>query len=165
MMKTATRRFPHIPAGTGEMYDMYGELLTFKVTSAKTGGACSVIELSAQPGGGPPLHTHPSAETFRILDGAFEFIGLDVGEPYAIRATPGDTVFIPGGVPHTYRAVGEATAQALLVLTPGEEMERFFAEAGVRVTEGSVAAGGRLAIPAFAEVARKHGIAFLPPRQ
>jgi quercetin dioxygenase-like cupin family protein len=164
MQATTARRFPHIPAGTGETYDMYGELLTFKVTSAETNGTFAVIELHAQPGGGPPLHTHPSAETFTILEGAFAFTGLEGGEEYTIQATAGDTVFIPGGVPHTYRAVGDTPGRTLLVLTPGEEMERFFTQAGVRVTERPAADADRLAIPAMLVVAQQHGLAFLPPR-
>lgn len=47
------RRFQHIPAGTGATYDMY-------------------VELLARPGGDPPLHTHPSAETLHVLKGASE---------------------------------------------------------------------------------------------
>ena len=51
-MQTATaRRFPHVPAGTGRAYDVIGELLTFKVTNADTGGRFTVVELLAQPGG------------------------------------------------------------------------------------------------------------------
>jgi quercetin dioxygenase-like cupin family protein len=164
MQAVSQRRFPHIPAGAGETYDIYGELLTFKVTSAETGGRFSVMELRAQPGGGPPLHTHPSSETCYILDGAFAFTGLAGEEPYTIRATAGDTVFIPGGVPHTYKCVGDTPGRTIGVLAPGEEMERFFAEAGVRVTEHPAADADRLAIPAMIAVAQKHGLAFLPPR-
>ncbi len=163
-MQAATeRKFPHIPAGTGEIYNVIGELLTFKVTSEQTGGAFTVNELRAQPGGGPPLHTHPSAETFTILEGQFEFSGLDEGEGYTIRATPGDTVFIPGGAPHTYKAVGDTPGRAMLVLTPGTEMERFFTEAGVRVTGEQLAPGGPPDIPAMLATAEKHGLAFFGP--
>jgi len=163
MQAATVRRFPHIPAGTGETYNVIGELLTFKVTSKETDGKFSVMELLAEPGGGPPLHTHPSAETFTILAGEFAFSGLDEGEQYTIRATPGDTVFIPGGAPHTYKAVGETAGRTMLVLTPGTEMERFFAEAGVRVGAGQAAPAGPPDIPAMVAVAEKHGIAFVAP--
>ncbi len=163
MQTAAVRRFPHIPAGAGEAYAIIGELLTFKVTNAHTDGKFTVVELLAQPGGGPPLHTHPSAESFTILDGAFEFTGLDDGAPYTFRATPGDTVFIPGGAPHTYKAVGETPGKTLLVFTPGVEMERFFAEAGVRVTGAAHAAPAPPDIPALIAVAEKHGLTFFGP--
>jgi len=163
-MQAATlRRFPHTPAGTGESYNVIGEQITFKVTSAETDGTFTVMELLAQPGGGPPLHTHPSAETFTILEGAFEFSGLDEGAPYRIRATPGDTVFIPGGVPHTYKAVGDTAGRATLVCTPGREMEQFFAAVGVRVSEGQTPPAGPPDIPAMLAAAEKHGIVFVAP--
>jgi quercetin dioxygenase-like cupin family protein len=161
MQTAALRRFPHVPAGAGETYNLIGELLTFKVTNAQTDGAFTVVELLAQPGGGPPLHTHPSAESFTILEGEFQFTGLDCGQPYSIRAVPGDTVFIPGGAPHTYKAVGETPGKTLLVFTPGTEMERFFAEAGWRVTPGNPAPAGPPDISALIAVGLKHGQAFL----
>ena len=100
-MATTDRRFPHVPAGGGTAYSIIGELITFKVTSAETGDSLSVAELISPPGGGPPLHTHPAAEVFIIQEGAFEFSGLERGELYTVRATPGDIVYIPGGAPHT----------------------------------------------------------------
>lgn len=161
MQATASRRFPHVPAGTGETYNVIGELLTFKVTNAQTDGAFTVIELVAQPGGGPPLHTHPSSESFTIIEGEFEFSGLEDSEPYSFRATPGDTVFIPGGAPHAYKAVGTAPGKTMLVLTPGTEMERFFTEAGVRMSEERPTDAASPDIPAMIAVAEKHGMVFV----
>jgi quercetin dioxygenase-like cupin family protein len=161
MQAAASRRFPHVPAGAGETYNVIGELLTLKVTNAQTGGAFTVVELLAQPGGGPPLHTHPSAESFTILEGEFQFTGLDCGQPYSFRAVPGDTVYIPGGAPHTYQAVGDTPGKTLLVFTPGTEMERFFAEAGRRVTPENPIPSRPPDIPALIAVGQKHGLAFL----
>lgn len=161
-MQAATmRRFPHVPAGAGETYNVIGELLTLKVTNAETGGAFTVVELVAQPGGGPPLHTHPSSESFTILEGEFEFTGLACSQPYSFRAVPGDTVFIPAAAPHAYKAVGETPGKTLLVLTPGTEMEQFFAEAGVRVIPGESSPTAPPDILTLLAVGRKHGLAFL----
>ncbi len=163
MQTAALRRFPHIPAGAGEAYTIIGELITFKVTNAHTDGKFTVVELLAQPGGGPPLHTHPSSESFTILEGEFEFTGLEDGEPFTIRAAPGDTVFIPGDAPHAYTAVGDRPGRTMLVFTPGTEMERFFAEAGERVAPGAALPTTPPDIPAMIAIAQKHGLAFLPP--
>lgn len=159
----ATRQFPHVSAGAGETYDIVGERLTFKVTQADTAGAYILVELWAQPSGGVPLHTHPSAESFTVLEGEMEFAGLANGQPYTIRATSGDTVFIPGGDHHGYRAVGNAPARALVVLTPGDEMERFFTEAGTRVTDGQPTGSAPADFAALLAIAAKHGLDFLPP--
>lgn len=168
-MTATDRRFSHVPAGGGPTYNIIGERITFKVTSAETGDAFSVAELASPPGGGPPLHTHPAAETFIILEGTFEFSGLDDGEPYAIWATPGDTVYIPGGAPHAYKNAGPTPARALGVLAPGGEMERFFAEAGTLVSDPSIPAAPAEP-PSEAQIARmiviagRHEIFFLPPQ-
>ena len=161
-MQTATmERFAHAQAGAGETYDVIGERLTFKITNAQSDGAFTVVELLAQPGGGPPLHTHPSSEIFTILEGEFEFSGLDDGEPYGFRALPGDTVFIPGGAPHAYRAVGDTPGKTMLVLTPGIDMERFFKEAGVLVAADGEGAREAPGFPEIIAVGEKHGLTFL----
>ena len=105
-----------------------------------------------------------------VLEGEFEFSGLDRGEPYTIRATPGDVVYIPGGAPHTYKTVSSTPGKALGVLAPGGDMERFFVEVGMPVTDHAA-----LAIPAgppsgaelawHMEVAGRHGIVFLLPQE
>jgi quercetin dioxygenase-like cupin family protein len=167
-MATTDRRFPHIRPGEGCAYSLIGELITFKLTSTDTGGTFSITELISQPQGGPPLHTHPAAEAFIILEGMFEFTGLDQGAPYTIRATPGDIVYIPGGAPHTYKTISPTTGKALGVLAPGGEMERFFAEVGTPASHAS-ASSAPAGPPSESELAQhmaiagRHGIVFLPP--
>jgi quercetin dioxygenase-like cupin family protein len=154
--------------GEGSAYSLIGEVITFKLTSADTGDTFSITELISQPQGGPPLHTHPAAEVFIILEGMFEFSGLDQGVPYSIRATPGDIVYIPGGAPHTYKTISPSPGKALGVLAPGGEMERFFAEVGTPVSDTS-ASSTSAGPPSESELAQhmaiaaRHGIVFLPP--
>jgi quercetin dioxygenase-like cupin family protein len=152
-----------VPAGAGDSYDVIGEVITFKVTQADTNGVATVMEMLAQPGGGPPLHTHLSAETFLILDGELDFSRLVDGSLEIIRATPGDTVHVPGGVPHTYTAVGDRPARTAVFLTPGGDMERFFKEAGTQVVDGQPRPAAAPDIPALIAIAEKHGQTFLPP--
>jgi quercetin dioxygenase-like cupin family protein len=168
-MAATDRRFLHVRVGDGTAYSLIGELITFKVTSAETGDTFSITELISQPQGGPPLHTHPAAEAFIILEGMFEFSGLDQGSPYTIRATPGDIVYIPGGAPHTYKTISPTTGKALGVLAPGGEMERFFAEVGTPASDTTALAmpseppsGSELA--QHMAIAGRHGIVFFPPR-
>lgn len=166
-MAATGRRFPHIPAGAGAAYSLIGELITFKITSAETGDTFSITELTSQPQGGPPLHSHPAAEAFIILEGEFEFSGLDGEVPYTFCGAAGDIVYIPGGAPHTYKTVSTTPAKALGVLVPGGEMERFFTEGGTPVSNKSLltAPSGP---PDEAErarhmtIAKRHGIVFLP---
>ena len=165
-MQAATeRRFAHVPAGAGEAYSIIGEVITFKVTNSDTNGAFTVVELQGQPGGGPPLHTHASSESFTILEGEFEFTGLDGGEPFVVRARPGDTVFIPGGDPHAYSVVGDRPGRTVLVFTPGTDMEGFFTEAGERVMAGQPISAGPPDFPALLAAGARHGLVFVgqPP--
>jgi quercetin dioxygenase-like cupin family protein len=167
-MVATDRRFLHVRVGGAAAYSLIGELITFKITSAETEDTFSITELISQPQGGPPLHTHTAAEAFIILEGMFEFSGLDRGEPYSIRATPGDIVYIPGGAPHTYKTISPTPGKALGVLAPGGEMERFFAEVGTPASDAS-ASSAPAGPPSESELAQhmaiagRHGIVFLPP--
>lgn len=60
--------------------------------------------------------------------------------------------------------MGNTPGRTLLVLTPGEEMERFFLKAGVHVIERPADDGDWLAILAMIAVAKQHGLPFLPLR-
>jgi quercetin dioxygenase-like cupin family protein len=152
-----------VPAGTGDSYDVIGEVITFKVTQADTNGTSTVAELVARPGGGPPPHIHASAETFVILDGEFQFSRLVDGAMETFRATQGDTVHVPSGVAHTYTAVGDRPARAAMFFMPGADMEGFFKEAGTLLAEGQAPSAEAPNIPALIAIAEKHGQSFLPP--
>ncbi len=72
---------------------------------------------------GPPLHIHEREnEIFYFFEGTFE---VQIGEEI-IRPQPGTLAFIPTGVPHTYRNVGDHLAKAFFILTPADELGKFF---------------------------------------
>ena len=50
-----------------------------------------------------PLHDHPHEQAVNLLTGSFE---VRVGDDTYLMS-PGDTVVIPGGVPHSARAITE----------------------------------------------------------
>jgi mannose-6-phosphate isomerase-like protein (cupin superfamily) len=59
-----------LPGGGGRNSWVFGELLTQKVSSCRTGGAYSLFEVATQPGGGPPPHVqHREDESFYVLEG------------------------------------------------------------------------------------------------
>jgi len=102
--------FAPVASGEGASYLIIDNLVTLKVTGAQTGGAYAITETIVAPGGGVlGLHTHAAQETFYILAGEFAFPGL--GE--TVRASAGDVVHVPGGVPHTNLNVGGTTARYL----------------------------------------------------
>jgi quercetin dioxygenase-like cupin family protein len=97
-------------AGEGTPIWFLGNLMVLKATAASTTGAYGLLESWVRPGASPPLHVHHREdETF--------------------RAGPGSYVFLPRGVPHTFRVDGDAPAHMLTMLTPGGG-EAFFVKGG-----------------------------------
>lgn len=106
----------------GESVWFGGGLLTFKVTSAQSGGALLLFEHSAARGKPTPLHIHADHdEACYVLEGELLF-HLDGVEH---TAGPGSTVYIPRGVPHAMLVTSEME-RSLCVVTPGGAMEEFF---------------------------------------
>jgi quercetin dioxygenase-like cupin family protein len=101
--------------------------MTVTLPPSVSGGALAVIETENAPGHGPPLHRHPEAETFRILEGRYLF---DVNG-VRTHASAGDLVHVPGGAAHTFMNATDRPARQLVVITPGLDAERFFRELAV----------------------------------
>ncbi len=123
----------HVPART----DRFGKRqLLFgvaphdcKLSSDDTAGALFIAESagSAKPNEspqvwiGPPLHVHfGQDEWFYILEGQFHF---QIGDARFI-AGPGDSIFGPRNVPHTWSRLPEG--RLLEVFQPAGTMEEYF---------------------------------------
>src|SRR5215208_3687881 len=90
--------------------------------SEDSDGQISVIETAPGPGVSPPLHQHGFDEAFYVMAGELTFRLRDE----LITAGPGQLVFAPRGVPHTYANLSGAPARQLIVCTPAG-FERYFA--------------------------------------
>lgn len=123
----------HVPART----DRFGERkLLFgvaphdcKLSSKDTAGALFIAESagSAKPHDsarswiGPPLHVHfEQDEWFYVLEGQFHF---QIGDA-RFTAGPGDSIFGPRNVPHTWSRLPEG--RLLEVFQPAGTMEDYF---------------------------------------
>ena len=74
-----------------------------KATAAETGGGAGLFEGHVPPGEGPPLHVHRREdEIFHIVEGRFRIWCGD----RTWDVEPGAVVFLPKGVPHTFRNAG-----------------------------------------------------------
>jgi mannose-6-phosphate isomerase-like protein (cupin superfamily) len=98
---TTTQPAPALGRKSLENTYRYGRgMVSILVNGAETGGAFSLWESVQAPGSEPALHVHHgSDETFYILEGKMRFL---VGDQ-VIDAGPGDVVFGPRGIPHTFR--------------------------------------------------------------
>jgi quercetin dioxygenase-like cupin family protein len=91
--------------------------------ATKTGGALSILCVTAPPNSGPPSHIHAAEdEVFIILSGMIDFA---VGDR-RLTCGPMQVAFVPRGVAHSFRT-GPQGARGLTILTPGG-FEGFFAE-------------------------------------
>ena len=118
-----------------------------------SGGVIGVFESAVQAHGGPPLHVHHNEdEVIHVIEGEYEF-WLD-GDVVPVPA--GASIFLPRGVPHTFRVISEKPGRNLTILTPGG-LEEFFVEA----------AAAQLRLPdhmaELGELAGRYGIEFRGP--
>ena len=102
--------------GEGVRWEMEpGRPATFRILSSQTGGAAAVFEETVPAGAGTPLHIHhTSDELILVRSGRFRFrTGADDGDfgPY-------DWVFIPRGLVHAWRNIGDADGELSFVFTP-----------------------------------------------
>ena len=146
----------------GKSFWLITDRHTFKLVSADTGGAFTLIETVADPAAAPPPHIHHRQdETFYVLEGAVEF-SLD-GRTFT--AGGGSVVHLPKGRLHSHRAAGNGKAKVLALYTPAG-LEHFIEEAGTPVTDPA-ATPPPPAMPELEKIvaiAGKHGIEVPPPQ-
>jgi quercetin dioxygenase-like cupin family protein len=108
----------------GRRLRLHGTWSTVKLAGNETGGRLAVLEEELPEGPGPPLHSHPQDETYVLLDGeATIWVDADPAADIGLRRGAGAVVFVPGGVPHTYRV--ESPLLRLLVLSTPAGLEDY----------------------------------------
>lgn len=125
-LDTPPRRAHLVPAGHshgGLPLPVGPDQWMLNVPGAATGQALSVMSWAGHAPGGPPLHLHPEQdEVFIVEAGDYRFQCGD--EQYLLTA--GDSLFLPRGVPHTFRQLSP-TGRLRFLYTPAGHMEDFFA--------------------------------------
>jgi quercetin dioxygenase-like cupin family protein len=122
----------YVPAKTGQAYWVMGDLFTYLVTGAESGGSFFSLEASVGPGNGPPPHVHHlEEEQFYVLDGELTFW---VGDQ-KLEVSAGDFIHIPRGTVHSFKN-GARPAKLFSTFSPAG-IEGFFREAGEPVEDRS----------------------------
>jgi mannose-6-phosphate isomerase-like protein (cupin superfamily) len=126
--ETVEERVTHVPPGEGaRSLWVMGVLVTHKIPSHRSGGAYALFEVATRTGAGPPPHIHHREdESFYVLEGDYELL---VGSNTA-RAGAGYLLYVPKGILHAHKNVGEGVGRMLVTQTPGGLYERFFEEVG-----------------------------------
>lgn len=136
-----------------------GNHVTVELDRAVTGGCVDVIEVLAQPGGGPPPHSHVFGEWFLVREGQLTLCE-ERGGTVVRTATlgPGDSSWIGPGIVHGTLSLSRARFQ--VVGQPGA-MTGYFAQAGVRVAgPGAEPATASPGPDELQEIAARWGITF-----
>jgi quercetin dioxygenase-like cupin family protein len=106
-----------LPDG-GERICIFDEEIVVKVDGAETGGTYAILVGSVAPGGGPPLHAHPTSETVYVLSGEFAITQRDANGVSTYRAGPGTVVNAPSGAPHRFENISPTRSTLLFVVSP-----------------------------------------------
>lgn len=105
-----------------------GTQYAITIARPQSAGIVGVFESIVPPRGGPPVHIHHNEdEVIHVIEGPYDF-WLD-GQ--TIRVEAGDSIFLPRGVPHTFRVASDRPGRNTTILTPGG-LEEFFVEAAAR---------------------------------
>jgi quercetin dioxygenase-like cupin family protein len=145
--------------GEGEAIWYLGALMTRKTSPDATAGAFDVIEALAAPGAAPPWHVHRREdESFYVLEGRVTyFVGDQV-----IPAEPGAYVWLPRGIPHTFRIEGPDSAR-LLEITNSPGLWAFFQEMGEPARERTLPPLRQPDVAKLRSVSARYGIEILRP--
>ena len=83
-------------------------------SAVRTDGSLVVFNWIKPVPSAPPHHDHPFDQLALILEGTLEF---DLaGESYVVA--PGELLYIPAGVPHTARVLGDTTVLNVDIFAP-----------------------------------------------
>jgi len=118
-----------------------GERITFRRTSADTGGELLAIDLELPAGGRVPggQHVHPNQEErFEVVRGTMRF---KMGRR-RVTAGPGEVVVVPPGQKHDFANAGDGDALVRVEVRPALRMEELFETAVGLAEQGRTMLGG-----------------------
>jgi quercetin dioxygenase-like cupin family protein len=128
----------------------FGQEAHVLVSSEETGDAFCVLRVFASAGNATPPHLHRTTdETFLIESGEIE---VNLGGKL-LRGRKGDVIYLPKGIPHGPRAMGNENLTVVVVCVPGG-FDRFLAACAEEFKKGEPE------FPVIAKLAAEYGIEF-----
>jgi len=149
------------PTGTRFWFD--SQVMEVLVSAQDTGGTFSMLRQTLAGGYAPPVHVHQREDqTLHILEGSLTaWLDPQGDAPTEISLNVGDSVFLPRGVPHAFKA-GETGATLLEMNTPGG-FEHFHLDAGDEPTHDGMPEPGPPDIERMARCAADYQCTILGP--
>ena len=83
--------------------------MSYEFVGEKQGAPFSAYIVTAKPGQGPPLHTHPYVEVAFILEGC---ASITVGDE-TLEVKASGIVVIPANTPHRFANTGDTTLRQI----------------------------------------------------
>ena len=134
----------------GRVIRAFGQEAHVLVSSRQTNDAFCVLRIFASPANVTPPHLHRATdETFLIESGEVE---INCGGEL-LHGRRGDVLYLPKGIPHAPRVLGNDKLTVVVVCVPGG-FDRFFAACGEEFKKGEPDLGH------IVEVAAEYGIEF-----
>ena len=138
--------------GDAKVLRAFGEEVRIHLGGAQTDGRLTVWTETTPPGGGPPPHYHTNEDEWFIpQEGRAEFF-LDGAWR---EVAPGTAVYVPRGVPHTFRNAGD-TPLTMLIQTAPSGFEVFFERCAAEFAKP-----GEPDMDRILAIGEEHGIHFL----
>jgi quercetin dioxygenase-like cupin family protein len=135
-----------------------GNLFRIKAIAEATGGALGLAEAKFRPGMATPLHVHHREdEAFYVLEGEIRFRRGDE----EFTASPGDFIFGPREVPHSFKVL-ESGARALVLMTPAG-LEQMFIDGGLPVTDPATPPAPEYDMEQVRALAQRYGFDVVGP--
>lgn len=136
--------------GEGRIQQLGRLTITFTTTAQDTAGAYSVCEILALPSGGAGLHRHETYhESVFVIEGHCEF---QLGDEKRVLG-PGDSAFLPPGLPHAFKCLGPEPSRQIWICSPGGVFDGFVDD---------LVAAQKAADPVdFGKICARHGIEVL----
>jgi len=137
----------------GRVLRAFGEEVTILLDGERTAGKLTMWTEITPPGGGPPPHYHVNEEElFYVISGRVGFLANDNWH----EVGAGGTAFMPCGLVHTFKNVGDQPS-SMLVMTMPSGIEKFFA----RCAEEFAKPGEPPEMQGTFEIGVEHGIHFV----
>ena len=128
----------------------FGQEAHVLVSSEQTNGAFCTLRIFASPANVTPPHLHRATdETFLIESGEIE---INLGGAL-LRGRRGDVIYLPKGIPHAPRVLGNDGLTVVVVCVPGG-FDRFFAACAEEFKKGEPE------LPLLVKLAAEYGIEF-----
>ena len=135
-----------------------GCLALIKASTESTGGVLGLVEFVHPPDFATPPHIHHAEdEAFYVLEGAMN--GFCGDEKW--RATTGDFVWLPRGIPHGYSVDSEVLRTLAITVPTG--FERFVREAGEPAGKRTLPPPGEVDVPKLLAAGAEYGQEFVAP--